>query len=384
MKTAFVYSDNFGSFTYGATHPMRPARLRLTFELIEALGLLPMEGARRVEARLAEESELLLFHTPEYIKVLKEANTGIIPVGASAFGLGFGDNPVFKGVYEWSRYSTGASVQAAGLVAGGEASVAFNICGGLHHAMPSRASGFCYLNDAAVAIRYLVNMGKRVAYVDIDAHHGDGVEYAFYDTDRVLTISLHESGQWLFPGTGFVTDTGVGEGKGFSVNLPLPPSTCDEQYLRAFEAVVPPFIEAFCPDILVTQLGVDSLETDPITHLGLTTNGFEELIKRFRSFSLPWVALGGGGYDLSNVARAWTLAWAAMNNRDAPEAIPAGFLEKNRDIFRGEALRDPPMPLFKPAPGELAAIDRDMEFLKNNVLPIVEERCRVFKEGRKG
>lgn len=381
MKTAFVYSDNFGSFTYGATHPMRPARLRLTFELLEALGLLPMDGTRRVEARLATESELLLFHAPGYIKVLKEANTGIIPVGASDFGLGFGDNPVFKGVYEWSRYSTGASVQAAELVAKGEAGVAFNICGGLHHAMPSRASGFCYLNDAAVAIRYLANLGKRVAYVDIDAHHGDGVEYAFYDTDRVLTISLHESGQWLFPGTGFVTDTGVGEGTGFAVNLPLPPSTSDEQYLRAFGAVVDPFIEAFAPDILVTQLGVDSFETDPLTHLGLTTNGFEGLVKRFRSFGLPWVALGGGGYDLSNVARAWTLAWAIMNGKDAPQAIPAKFMENNRDIFRSEALRDPPLPLFKPGEKQMEELDRDIEFLKDNVLPVVERRCRPFRKG---
>ena len=381
MKTAFLYSDNFGSFSYGGGHPMRPARLRLTYELIGALGLLPMDGARRVEARLASESELLLFHAPEYIKILKEANTGIIPVGASAFGLGFGDNPVFKGVYEWSCLSAGASVQAADLVAKGEAGCAFNICGGLHHAMPSRASGFCYLNDAAVAIRYLVNLGKRVAYVDIDAHHGDGVEYAFYDTDRVLTISMHESGQWLFPGTGLVTDIGVKEGEGFAVNLPLPPSTCDEQYLRAFAEVVPPFIEAFSPDILVTQLGVDSFETDPLTHLGLTTNGFEKMVKRFKSFGLPWVALGGGGYDLSNVARAWTLAWAIMNGAAAPEKIPGEFIENNRDIFRDDALRDAPLPFFKPAPRQIEELDRDIDFLKNKLLPVVERRCRAFRKG---
>lgn len=381
MTTAFLYSDSFGSYYYGADHPMRPARLRLTYELIEALGLLPLEGARRIEARLATEKELLLFHTPEYIKMLKEANTGIIPVGASDFGLGFGDNPVFKGVYEWSRYSTGASVQAAELVARGGASIAFNICGGLHHAMPGRASGFCYLNDAAVAIKNLVEMGKRVAYVDIDAHHGDGVEYAFYDTDRVLTISLHESGQWLFPGTGFVTDTGVGAGKGFAVNLPLPPSICDEQYLRAFKAVVPPFIEAFGPDILVTQLGVDSFETDPLTHLGLTTNGFEKMVAAFKSFSLPWVALGGGGYDLSNVARAWSLAWAIMNGVDPPKTIPAGFIEKNRDIFRNDALRDAPIAPFKPGPKVIEMLNRDIKFLLNELLPVVEQKSRLLRRG---
>ncbi|MFQ5735653.1 MAG: acetoin utilization protein AcuC [Thermodesulfobacteriota bacterium] len=378
MKTAFVYSERFGSFFYGPNHPMRPVRLRLTFELMEALGMDRLPSGDVVEARPARESELLMFHTPEYIKVLKEANTGIIPVAGPAHGLGGGDNPVFKGVYEWSCCSAGASIQAAELVAGGKYRSAFNISGGLHHAMPNRASGFCYVNDAALAIKHLVGLGKRVAYVDIDAHHGDGVEYAFYDTDRVLTISLHESGQWLFPGTGFVTDTGVGEGAGFSINVPLPPSTCDEDYVKAFNDVVPPFIDAFNPDVLVTQLGVDSFETDPLTHLSLTTNGFEKVVEAFRSFNLPWVALGGGGYDLGNVARAWTLAWAMMNGVQAPGTIPEGFIRSNGDIFRNDLLRDRPLTPFKPGKEELACLSRDIEYLKNELLPVVRGRCEAF------
>ncbi len=381
MKTAFIYSEKFGSFYYGPNHPMRPVRLKLTYELMEALGLDILPSGELVEARPAKESELLLFHTLEYLKVLKEANTGIIPVGGGAHGLGFGDNPVFKGVYEWSCYSAGASVQAAELVTGGRHRTAFNIAGGLHHAMPNRASGFCYANDAAIAIRHLVNKGKRVAYVDIDAHHGDGVEYAFYDTDRVLTISLHESGQWLFPGTGFVTDTGVNHGKGFSINVPLPPSTCDEYYLRVFNDVVPPFIDAFNPDVLVTQLGVDSFETDPLTHLSLTTNSFEKMVETFRSFNLPWVALGGGGYDLSNVARSWTLAWAIMNGVNAPNTIPRDFIQRNGDIFRSDFLRDPPFTPFKPRKEDLDCLNRDVEFLKNEVLPIVSGRCAAYRTG---
>ncbi len=382
MNTAFIYSEKFGSFFYGPDHPMKPVRLKLAFELMEALGLDRLAHGRVIEARPARESEILLFHTPEYLKVLKEANTGIIPVQGAACGLGFGDNPVFKGVYDWSRYSTGASVQAAELVAQGKYGASFNIAGGLHHAMPNRASGFCYINDAAVAIKRLVDLGKRVAYVDIDAHHGDGVEYAFYDTDRVLTVSLHENGHWLFPGTGFATDTGVGVGKGFSVNVPLPPSTGDELYLKVFDTVVPPFIDAFCPDVLVTQLGVDSFETDPLTHLSLTTNAFEEMVRAFRSFSIPWVALGGGGYDMGNVARAWTLAWALMNGVEAPDSIPASFMERNSDIFRNNMLRDAPLPAFKPGKQEMECLEKDIAYLKDEVLPIVAKRCSGFKETR--
>ncbi|MBI5455204.1 MAG: acetoin utilization protein AcuC, partial [Deltaproteobacteria bacterium] len=254
----------------------------------------------------------------------------------------------------------------------GAARVAFNIAGGLHHAMPNRASGFCYINDAAVAIKRLLALGKRVAYIDIDAHHGDGVEYAFYDTDQVLTISLHENGQWLFPGTGFVADTGVNAGKGYSVNMPLPPSTQDGLYLKAFNAIVPPFIEAFAPDVIVTQLGVDSFETDPLTHLSLTTNSFEKMVSAFRSFNIPWVALGGGGYDLSNVARAWTLAWASMNGIEPPLEIPAGFLQQNGDIFRSKALRDLPLAPFPMREEELKQVEDDISFLINDVLPLVK------------
>ncbi len=373
MKTAFLYSEKFGSFFYGSEHPMKPVRLRLTYELIEKLGLARLPDAMMAEARPAKESELRLFHTHEYVKVLKEANTGIIPVEGSAHGLGFGDNPVFNGVYEWSRYCAGASVMAAGLVAEGKVMTAFNIAGGLHHAMPDRASGFCYINDPAIAIKYLVNQGKRVAYVDIDAHHGDGVEYAFYDSNSVLTISLHESGQWLFPGTGFVTDTGIKEGKGYSVNLPFPPGTGDEVFVMGFNRIVPDFIEAFKPDVLVTQLGVDTFETDPITQLDLTTNGFEEMVKRFRSFNLPWVALGGGGYNMSNVARAWTLAWGIMNDVKVPNAIPEDFLSKNSDIFRSPFVRDKPLKTVPLSVSDMKALEGDINFLRNEALPLIKK-----------
>ncbi|MCC6502948.1 MAG: acetoin utilization protein AcuC [Deltaproteobacteria bacterium] len=374
-RTAFVYSDRLASFDYGESHPMKPERLRLTRELIEALGLGELPSSEFIEARSASIEELLLFHTPGYLKILKEADSGIIPPDGAEHGLGYSDNPVFKGVFEWSALCAGASLQAAELVASGKADIAFNISGGLHHAMPERASGFCYINDAAIAIKYLAGLGKRVAYVDIDAHHGDGVEAAFYDTDAVLTVSVHESGEWLFPGTGAVADIGTGAGRGFSVNVPLPPFAGDELFLKAMEEVVLPVVEAFSPDILVTQLGVDTFDTDPITHLRLTTGGFEKALSRFRSMKLPWVALGGGGYDIGNVARAWTLAWAIMNDVVSPDIIPEDFLRRKGSIFRNALLRDKPI-VQEIAPDEKSAFDAEINCLKKTVLPLIRRSVR--------
>ncbi|MBI5885860.1 MAG: acetoin utilization protein AcuC [Deltaproteobacteria bacterium] len=350
---------------------MRPARLALTRGLIDALGIMALPGAGVVEARRANEAELLSFHTPEYLRVLRQANNGVVPAEGASYGLGYGDNPAFKGVYDWSCLSAGASIQAAELVAGGDADIAFNIAGGLHHAMPGRASGFCYINDPVVAIKALVGMGRRVAYVDIDAHHGDGVEYAFYDSKDVLTISIHESGLYLFPGTGFPADMGIRDGRGYSVNLPLPPGSGDEVFVHGFEEVVPLFIEAFAPDVLVTQLGVDTFASDPITHLSLTTNGFERMVKRFRALGLPWVALGGGGYDMSNVARAWALAWALMNGVEPLERIPQSFLADKGEYFTGDRLRDEPLKTPALSADDSNAVDRDIAFLKKEVLPLV-------------
>ena len=371
-RTAFVYSDRLASFDYGESHPMKPERLRLTRELIEALGLSKLPSSKFVEARSATTEELLLFHTPDYLKILKEADSGLIPADGAQHGLGYSDNPVFKGVFEWSVLCAGASLQAAELVASGKAEIAFNISGGLHHAMPERASGFCYINDAAVAIKYLAGLGKRVAYVDIDAHHGDGVEAAFYSTDSVLTVSVHESGEWLFPGTGAAADIGVGAGRGFSVNVPLPPSAGDDLFLKAMDEVVVPVVKDFAPDILVTQLGVDTFETDPITHLRLTTNGFEKAVSRFREMNLPWVALGGGGYDIGNVARAWTLAWAIMNDVTAPDIIPEDFMRRKGGIFRNSLLRDEPI-VQEVTPEELRDFESAVAYIRKTILPLIRK-----------
>ena len=191
-------------------------------------------------------------------------------------------------------------------------------------------------NDPALAIKYLLEQGLRVAYLDIDAHHGDGVQEAFFDNGRVLTISIHESGQYLFPGTGFVPESGVGSGEGYSVNLPLYPYTGDEIYLTAFHEIVPPLIKAFAPDVLVTQLGIDTYHSDPLTHLQITTRGYVEAVKEMSRWGIPWVALGGGGYDLSAVARSWALAYGVMLDVEWPDDLPASLVEQ----VGGGTLRD--------------------------------------------
>ncbi len=328
MGTAFVYTNAYFDYDYGPAHPLKIVRLKLTFDLIHAYGLLALPSAQTIVTRRAEEDDLALFHSREYLDVLKQANDGHLRGDAYAYGLGPGDNPIFPGLYNWSLLGTGATLQAVDFVAKGEGEIAFNIAGGLHHALRSRASGFCYINDPVIGILKLLGQGKRVAYIDIDAHHGDGVQKAFYHTRQVLTISLHESGYSLFPGSGFEYEIGEGEGEGYSINLPFLPYTDDDVYCWAFEEIVPPLIHAFQPDIVVTQLGVDSFYNDPLTNLHLTIQGYEKIIRRIKDLAPRWVALGGGGYDISNVARAWALAWAVMNGIELNDELPESYVKK--------------------------------------------------------
>ena len=304
---------------------MRIERLRLTFELCKAYGLFNLPEATLIETIPATESEILRFHTPEYLRVLRAASEGTFR-GLYAHGLGPGDNPIFKGLWEWSLLHTGATMQCAKLVADKTMRVAFNIAGGLHHAQPDRASGFCYMNDPALAILYLMDKGFRVMYLDIDAHHGDGVQWAFYEEPRALTVSFHQDGRTLFPGTGSVTEIGRGKGLGYAVNVPMLPGTGDDVFWEGFSAVVPELMACFRPDVIVSQLGVDSFVEDPLASLQLTTDSFCKVISFLTDRAPAWVALGGGGYDVWNVARAWTLAWAIMNRVHLPEELPESAL----------------------------------------------------------
>ena len=340
VRAAFLYTDKYFSYDYGARHPLKIERLRLTHDLCEAYGLFKLPEADLIESGPATEPEILEFHTPEYVEVLKRASHGETDWGLN-HGLGPGDNPVFPGLWEWSLLHAGASLDSARLVSQGKARIAFNIAGGLHHAGPSQASGFCYVNDPILTVQHLASQGKRVIYLDIDAHHGDGVQWAFYEDPRVLTVSFHQDGRTLFPGTGGLAETGKGDGTGYSVNVPMLPGTDDHVFWKGFRSVVPPLMEAFRPEVVVSQLGVDAFLTDPLAMLELTTHGFSRVIQYLTEEAPAWVALGGGGYNPANVARAWTLAWATMNQvelpSDLPEEMRAPLVAQGA---RGEGLRD--------------------------------------------
>ena len=327
-RAAFVYADVLAEHQLREDHPLVPRRLRLCWELLDAYGVFDGQRVVTVPPRMATEEEVTAFHTREYVAAVRafsRSDTSAYDPGRFNFTR-WGDNPIYEGMYEAALWSTGASLVAAAQVLDGAVAVgAANFSGGLHHAMPGYASGFCVFNDPVIAIQALLRQGKRVAYVDVDAHHGDGVQHAFYDTDQVLTISLHESGLYLVPGTGFVHELGVGRGLGYAVNVPLYPYTEDDTYLWAFRQVVPPLVRAFKPDVLVTQLGIDSHFQDPLTHLCLTSHGFARVVQEFATLGLPWVALGGGGYSLDAVARCWALAFSVMAGVELPNDIPAPF-----------------------------------------------------------
>ena len=254
-KAAFVYDDAMSSHVLSETHPMRPVRLRYTYELADAYGLFQPDHSSLVPPRAATVEEVTTFHTPEYINAVERVGQGDFSINPMEFNIGPGDNPGYEGMYDAAMLSTGGSMRCVELLLDEGHDVAFNVSGGLHHAMPGYAYGFCVFNDPVLAINEMLRRGLRVAYVDIDCHHGDGVQHAFYDTDRVLTISLHETGQFLFPGTGYAQETGTGRGRGYSVNVPLYPYTGDETYYWVFEQVVLPLLDAFRPDVLVSQLG---------------------------------------------------------------------------------------------------------------------------------
>lgn len=372
-KTALIYSEDFINFNYGAGHPFKGQRYHLAYELIRAYGLTDLPGAELRRCRPLSEDELLTFHTPDYLARLKEFSAASEPRADFRFGLGDLENPVFPGLYEWACLGVAGTVEAARLVTEEGYDIAFNPAGGWHHAHSGKASGFSYLNDAVIAINRLLEGGKRVTYLDIDAHHGDGVQEAFYDTNRVLTISLHEMGINFYPGTGQENETGSGEGKGYSVNLPLLAHTDDALFMKAFDEVAFPLIAAFNPDVLVTQIGVDAFRTDPLTRLEITTHSYSYILRKLRALQIPWVAVGGGGYDNINVARAWTIAWAIMNMVELPPHLPPAFVRTISELgFPHRMLMDA---MHWAADDDrnraLDAVEKSIEAIRKTVFPVI-------------
>ena len=341
-RAVFLCSPGLWQHGHGANHPLKPERLQRTFELLSEYGAFNAPNVRLITPGSASDDELALFHTREYIDAVRALSTGASDLPAWRYRFGPGDNPVFEAMFESESLKVGSALTGARLLTSGDCDVAFSFGGGLHHAGPGFASGFCVFNDAAVVIHWLLRQGLRVAYVDIDVHHGDGVQNAFYDTDRVLTISLHQNGRTLFPGTGFVDEIGTGAGTGYSVNVPLPPYTDDETFLWAFQQIVPPLLERFQADVVVTQLGVDTHHNDSLGQLMLTTAGHMALFEALDKLAPRWLALGGGGYDVSVVPRSWALAFGVMSGQSFPEELP----ERYRARYGGEWLRDREAPLL--------------------------------------
>ncbi len=341
-KVGLIYTDEYQRYNFGIDHPLRPLRLKLTYSLMEKLKLLEHQRLTLIQPRLATQQEIESTHSPEYIEVVKKLSenpkdNSVIPY---RYGLGPGDNPIFKGMYEASALICGASIKAAETVWNKEEfKIAFNPAGGLHHAMKDKASGFCIFNDIGVAINHLKTLKKdiRIAYLDIDCHHGDGVQWLFYDDPNVLTISYHQDGRFLFPGTGNINENGEGKGKGFSINFPLLPGTHNKPFLNLFRKTVPKLLEAYAPDVLITQLGVDTYFDDPLTQMGFSLSVYRDIAQTMKTAAREycqnkWVAIGGGGYLMTVVPRAWSIFLARMLDIELENELPDSWIKEVKEI----------------------------------------------------
>lgn len=339
---ALVHDPALSHYVFTPNHPMQPVRVSLTLDLAGMVGLLGHPSLRAVRPQPATDEDLARVHTPAYIRTVRALGEhpddawAALRQEASRAGLTSADNTPFAGMHDVTSLVAGSTLSAARLVMSGQVSHAFSIAGGLHHAHADRASGFCIYNDLGVAIAGLraEYPDCRVAYIDVDAHHGDGVQDMFYDDPTVLTISLHESGRYLFPGTGFINELGAGRGYGMSVNIPLEPYTWDALFLEAFDEIVPPLLQAFRPDIIVTQAGCDSHFLDPLTHLATTTDLWPPLMQRIDALAHDLcqgrlVVTGGGGYAIYEVVpRAWTRVLASLLGVSCDGDLPAAWLER--------------------------------------------------------
>ena len=342
-RAALIWSPDLAAYDLGEAHPLNPLRLTLSVELMDAFGILSREAV--ISPRHASESELLLVHSIGYIEAVREASdwgAGLRP----GMGLGTEDNPVYPGMHDIAALTCGGSIAAIDAVLSGRQTRTFSIAGGMHHAHRSRAAGFSVYNDAAVAIAVARQQHPdlKVLYVDIDAHHGDGVQEAFASSADVLTVSIHESGLFAFPGTGFPGEIGYGAGAGFSANVPLPLGATDECFALAFNDVVVPLARAFRPDVIVAQLGVDAHHSDPQTELGLTLPGYRSLVRGIVGLADELcggrlAAVGGGGYHIVDVVPlAWTWVMAELGGVRLADDVPEAW----RSHVRARLACEPP------------------------------------------
>jgi histone deacetylase 1/2 len=320
-RVVYFYDEDVGNYFYAANHPMKPHRIRMTHALILAYDL--YSKMRVLRPMRASASDMTRFHTDEYIQFLQMAtpdNTQNQPGLTDKFNVGE-DSPVYDGLFEFSQISAGGSISAARELNSGRADVAINWAGGLHHAKKAEASGFCYVADCVLGILELLKRYDRVMYIDIDIHHGDGVEEAFYTTDRVLTVSFHKYGDF-FPGTGHIRDIGIGRGRYYSVNVPLKDGMDDESYRQLFQPIIRHLVEWYRPQVILLQCGSDSLTGDRLGSFNLTIRGHAECVRFVKSFGIPMLVAGGGGYTVRNVARCWAYETAVLLNEELPDQLP--------------------------------------------------------------
>jgi acetoin utilization protein AcuC len=371
-KAAFIYSSELDKFSYPADCPFTTNRAGKVRKILNSMALLSGDNVSEVAPVPAERIVLKKFHSARYLHALKTAEKGHWDTEALDMGIGTLDCPIFAGMYDYGVLAAGGTLTGAKMILSGSADIAFNPSGGFHHAGPEKAAGFCYIDDVALACMVLAGEGKRVLYLDVDVHHGDGVAYGFYDRSDVMTISFHEGPETLFPGTGYVEEIGKDEGLGYCVNVPLPVGTYDEVYIKAFEAIALPLISAYNPDVIVFELGADALAGDPLAHLCLTNNTYADIIEHLLRFNVPIVATGGGGYNIENTVRAWALAWnvftGAEGEHDMHHGVGGVMLESTdwqgglRD--RAFAVSQTQIEMVIPA------IEKTIEAVKKNIFPI--------------
>jgi len=326
MQSGFIYSKKFSEFKAHQEYPWLFKRSEVTYQLCKRLHLLDHDWMEIYTPKPARTEELLGFHTKKYISILKKANQGVPNEKWLKYGLGTTECPVFKGVYDYHALAAGATLLGTELISQGKADIVFSPTGGFHHAGKDFAAGFCYINDAVLGIKRWLGQKKRVLYIDIDAHHGDQVQEAFYNTSKAMIISFHESGRTLFPfKTGSENQIGKGRGKGYTINIPLPENTSDHEFLWAFDRIFLPVIRFFGPDVVIALLGVDALFSDPFSHLQLTNTALVKALESIIQVSPKILVLGSGGYTRENIARTWTLAWATMNGLGPTEEDLATF-----------------------------------------------------------
>lgn len=370
-KSVFLHSPELEQFGYPDESPFKTNRAALTRKTALTMGLLSGEGRAEMSPVKATRADLEMFHKPRYLDAILAAQNGDLTAAAFAMGLGTPDCPVFKGMYDYASLASGATITGARLILAGKTDIAFNPSGGYHHAFPDRAAGFCYINDIVLGALVMTEAGKRVAFLDLDVHHCDGVQAAFYDRSDVMTLSLHESGRTLFPGTGFENEIGAGAGRGYSVNVPLPVGTYDAAYRRAFDATALPLLKAYNPDVLMLELGMDTLAGDPLAHLHLTNNVYADILENLIGLGKPILATGGGGYNVENTVRAWALLWSVMCGEHIEDlSIGMGGVMLASTEWAG-GLRDRVLLTDAGRHGDInAEIDRVISSIRSSVFPL--------------